>query len=34
MLSPADLAAYRRDGFFVLPGILTSDEVAALRESD
>ena len=31
MLSPADLAAYRRDGFIVLPDILTQDEVEALR---
>ena len=31
MLSPADLARYRRDGFIVLPDILTRDEVAALR---
>jgi ectoine hydroxylase-related dioxygenase (phytanoyl-CoA dioxygenase family) len=31
MLSPADLATYRRDGFIVVPGILTSDEVEALR---
>ena len=32
MLSPADLATYRRDGFIVLPDILTADEVAALRD--
>jgi phytanoyl-CoA hydroxylase len=31
MLSPADFATYRRDGFIVLPDILTRDEVAALR---
>jgi phytanoyl-CoA hydroxylase len=31
MLSPADLAIYRRDGFVVLPDILTRDEVEALR---
>jgi ectoine hydroxylase-related dioxygenase (phytanoyl-CoA dioxygenase family) len=31
MLSPADLATYRRDGFIVLPDILTRDEVEALR---
>ena len=30
MLSPADLAIYRRDGFVVLPDILTRDEVEAL----
>jgi ectoine hydroxylase-related dioxygenase (phytanoyl-CoA dioxygenase family) len=32
MLSPVDLAAYRRDGFIVLPDILTRDEVEALRD--
>ena len=31
MLSPADLAAYRRDGFIVLPDILSPDEVGVLR---
>jgi ectoine hydroxylase-related dioxygenase (phytanoyl-CoA dioxygenase family) len=31
MLSQTDLAAYRRDGFIVLPNILRSDEVEALR---
>jgi len=31
MLSPAALDAYRRDGFIVLPNILTPDEVEALR---
>jgi len=31
MLSPAALAAYRHDGFIVLPGVLTRDEVEALR---
>jgi ectoine hydroxylase-related dioxygenase (phytanoyl-CoA dioxygenase family) len=31
MLSPADLATYRRDGFIVVPDILTRDEVEALR---
>jgi phytanoyl-CoA hydroxylase len=31
MLSPADLATYRRDGFIVLPDILTREEVEALR---
>jgi hypothetical protein len=31
MLSPTDLAAYRRDGFIVLPDILTRAEVEALR---
>jgi phytanoyl-CoA hydroxylase len=31
MLSQTDLAAYRRDGFIVLPNILTSDEVETLR---
>src|SRR5881227_3587375 len=31
MLSPADLATYRRDGFIVLPDILKRDEVEALR---
>jgi phytanoyl-CoA hydroxylase len=31
MLSQADLTAYRRDGFIVLPDILTQQEVAALR---
>ena len=31
MLSSADLATYRRDGFIVLPDILTPDEVEALR---
>jgi ectoine hydroxylase-related dioxygenase (phytanoyl-CoA dioxygenase family) len=31
MLSAADLATYRRDGFVVLPDILTRDEVEALR---
>src|SRR5262252_6308988 len=31
MLSPTDLAAYRRDGFIVLPDILTWREVEALR---
>jgi phytanoyl-CoA hydroxylase len=31
MLSPTDLAAYRRDGFIVLPDILTQEEVEALR---
>ncbi|TMJ69495.1 MAG: phytanoyl-CoA dioxygenase family protein [Alphaproteobacteria bacterium] len=30
MLSPTDLAIYRRDGFVVLPDILTRDEVEAL----
>jgi phytanoyl-CoA hydroxylase len=33
MLSETDLAAYRRDGFIVLPDILTREEVAALRRS-
>jgi phytanoyl-CoA hydroxylase len=32
MLSETTLAAYRRDGFFVLPDILTSSEVEALRQ--
>jgi phytanoyl-CoA hydroxylase len=31
MLSSADLDAYRRDGFIVLPDVLTQDEVEALR---
>jgi len=31
MMSPADLATYRRDGFIVLPDILARDEVEALR---
>jgi ectoine hydroxylase-related dioxygenase (phytanoyl-CoA dioxygenase family) len=31
MLSPADLATYRRDGFIVLPDIFTRAEVEALR---
>ena len=31
MLSAADLATYRRDGFIVVPDILTRDEVEALR---
>ena len=31
MLSQTDLAAYRRDGFIVLPEILSPDEVEALR---
>jgi phytanoyl-CoA hydroxylase len=31
MLSQADLATYRRDGFIVLPGILTPAKVEALR---
>jgi len=31
MLSPATLAAYWRDGFIVLPDILTPAEVEALR---
>src|SRR5215469_4147616 len=31
MLSPADLAAYDRDGFIVLPDILSADEVEVLR---
>ena len=31
MLSQAAIAAYRRDGFIVLPDILTSEEVDALR---
>src|SRR5437763_13262204 len=31
MLSPPELAAYRRDGFIVLPDILVRDEVEALR---
>jgi ectoine hydroxylase-related dioxygenase (phytanoyl-CoA dioxygenase family) len=31
MLSPPDFATYRRDGFIVLPDILTRDEVEALR---
>jgi phytanoyl-CoA hydroxylase len=31
MLSPATRAAYRRDGFIVLPEILTLDEVEGLR---
>ena len=31
MLSPADLATYRRDGFIVLPDILTREEVEGLR---
>jgi phytanoyl-CoA hydroxylase len=31
MLSSADLATYLRDGFIVLPDILTPDEVDALR---
>jgi len=31
MLSPAALAAYRRDGFIVLPDILAAAEVEALR---
>src|SRR5437899_6581119 len=31
MLSQTDLAAYRRDGFILLPEILSPDEVEALR---
>jgi len=31
MLSPPDFTTYRRDGFIVLPDILTRDEVEALR---
>ena len=31
MLSQADLTAYRRDGFIVLPDVLARDEVDALR---
>jgi hypothetical protein len=31
MLSPADLAAYRRDGVIVLTDILNASEVEALR---
>jgi ectoine hydroxylase-related dioxygenase (phytanoyl-CoA dioxygenase family) len=31
MLSPADLAAYDRDGFVVVPDVLSADEVAGLR---
>ena len=31
MLSTATLASYRRDGFVVLPDILTAAEVEALR---
>ena len=31
MLSQTDLAAYRHDGFIVLPNILSSDEVETLR---
>ena len=31
MLGPADFATYQRDGFIVLPDILTPDEVEALR---
>src|SRR5712671_7044250 len=31
MLSQADLAGYRRDGFIILPDILTASEVEALR---
>ena len=31
MLSQTDLAAYQCDGFIVLPNILISDEVEALR---
>ena len=31
MLSQTDFAAYRRDGFIVLPDILTTDEIQALR---
>ena len=31
MLSPTTLAAYRRDGFIVLPDILSAAEVDALR---
>jgi hypothetical protein len=31
MLSQVDLAAYRRDGFIVLPDILTPADVEALR---
>src|SRR5215471_8473565 len=31
MLSSIEFAAYRRDGFIVLPGVLTRDEVEALR---
>src|SRR5579871_3730121 len=31
MLTPADLAAYRRDGFMVLPDILSAREIEALR---
>jgi phytanoyl-CoA hydroxylase len=31
MLSPATLGAYRRDGFIVLPEILASAEIEALR---
>jgi len=31
MMSSANLATYRRDGFIVLPDILTRDEVEAVR---
>ncbi len=31
MLTPADLAAYRRDGFMLLPDILSAREIEALR---
>jgi phytanoyl-CoA hydroxylase len=31
MLSPADLAAYRRDGFIILPDVFSPDEVEVLR---
>ena len=31
MLSSIEFAAYRRDGFIVLPDVLTRDEVEALR---
>ena len=31
MLSPNQIAAYRRDGFIIVPDIFTGDEIAALR---
>jgi ectoine hydroxylase-related dioxygenase (phytanoyl-CoA dioxygenase family) len=31
MLSPDQIAAYRRDGFIVVPDVFTGDEIAALR---
>ena len=33
MLTPTDIDRYRRDGFIVVPGVLSEAEVAGLRDA-